>query len=46
MTRRNTPQVRTFGCRLNIWESEVLREQAGAAGLSDAIVFQYMCGDR
>ena len=39
MTRRNTPQVRTFGCRLNIWESEVLREQAGAAGLSDAIVF-------
>ena len=39
MTRLNTPQVRTFGCRLNIWESEVLREQAGAAGLSDAIVF-------
>ena len=39
MTRRNTPQVRTFGCRLNIWESEVLRDQAGAAGLSDAIVF-------
>ena len=39
MTRRNTPQVRTFGCRLNIWESEVLREQAGAAGLSDAIIF-------
>ena len=39
MTRRNTPQVRTFGCRLNIWESEVLREQAGAAGLTDAIVF-------
>ena len=39
MTRRNTPRVRTFGCRLNIWESEVLRDQAGAAGLSDAIVF-------
>ena len=46
MTKRNTPGVKTFGCRLNIWETEVLREQAGAAGLSDAIIFQYMCGDR
>ncbi|MDC1382049.1 tRNA (N(6)-L-threonylcarbamoyladenosine(37)-C(2))-methylthiotransferase MtaB [Candidatus Puniceispirillum sp.] len=39
MTKRNTPRVQTFGCRLNIWESEVLRAQAGAAGLSDAIIF-------
>ena len=39
MTKRNTPGVKTFGCRLNIWETEVLREQAGAAGLSDAIIF-------
>jgi len=39
MTKRNTPHVQTFGCRLNIWESEVLRDQAGAAGLSDAIIF-------
>ena len=39
MTERNTPKVQTFGCRLNIWESEVLRDQAGAAGLSDAIIF-------
>ena len=31
--------MQTFGCRLNIWESEVLRNQAGAAGLSDAIIF-------
>ena len=39
MTKRNTPMVQTFGCRLNIWESEVLRDQAGVAGLSDAIIF-------
>jgi len=39
MTKRNTPDVQTFGCRLNIWESEVIRDQAGAAGLSDAIIF-------
>ena len=28
----------TFGCRLNIVESEVIRREANAAGLSDAIV--------
>ena len=39
MTKRNKPRVQTFGCRLNIWESEVLRDQAGAAGMSDAIIF-------
>ena len=39
MIKRNTPLVQTFGCRLNIWESEVLRDHAGAAGLSDAIIF-------
>ena len=39
MTKRNTPHVQTFGCRLNIWETEVLRDQAGAAGLSDTIIF-------
>ena len=38
MARRNHPEVQTFGCRLNIWESEVIREQAGAAGLQDAII--------
>lgn len=30
--------VLTFGCRLNAYESEVIRAQAKAAGLSDAIV--------
>ncbi|MGB0584318.1 MAG: tRNA (N(6)-L-threonylcarbamoyladenosine(37)-C(2))-methylthiotransferase MtaB, partial [Candidatus Puniceispirillaceae bacterium] len=39
MSKRNAPDVQTFGCRLNIWESEVIRDQAGAAGLSDAIIF-------
>jgi threonylcarbamoyladenosine tRNA methylthiotransferase MtaB len=28
----------TFGCRLNAYESEVIRRQADAAGLSDAVV--------
>ena len=39
MARCNQPEIQTFGCRLNIWESEVMREQAGAAGLQDAIIF-------
>jgi threonylcarbamoyladenosine tRNA methylthiotransferase MtaB len=39
MTRRNSPDIHTFGCRLNIWESEVMRNQAADAGLSDAIIF-------
>jgi threonylcarbamoyladenosine tRNA methylthiotransferase MtaB len=29
----------TFGCRLNAYESEVMREQALASGLQDAIIF-------
>jgi threonylcarbamoyladenosine tRNA methylthiotransferase MtaB len=33
-----TVDVVTFGCRLNVAESEVIRRAAGAAGLSDAIV--------
>jgi threonylcarbamoyladenosine tRNA methylthiotransferase MtaB len=28
----------TFGCRLNAWESEVMRSQADAAGLDGAVV--------
>ncbi len=30
--------VVTFGCRLNTYESEVIRRQAGAAGLADTVV--------
>ena len=32
-------EITTFGCRLNTYESEVMRKQAGEAGLDDAIVF-------
>ncbi|MBI1206741.1 MAG: tRNA (N(6)-L-threonylcarbamoyladenosine(37)-C(2))-methylthiotransferase MtaB [Azospirillum sp.] len=31
-------EIITFGCRLNAYESEVMRAQARAAGLSDAII--------
>ena len=31
-------ELLTFGCRLNIYESEVMRRLAGAAGLADAII--------
>jgi threonylcarbamoyladenosine tRNA methylthiotransferase MtaB len=32
------PQLVTFGCRLNAFESEVIRNHASAAGLADAII--------
>jgi threonylcarbamoyladenosine tRNA methylthiotransferase MtaB len=31
-------EIITFGCRLNAYESEVMREQANAAGLTDAVI--------
>lgn len=37
--RPANPRVVTFGCRLNAYESEVMRSNATAAGLGDAIVF-------
>ena len=39
MAERNAPHVETFGCRLNIWESEVVRDHADNAGLNNAIIF-------
>ncbi|MCB1682334.1 MAG: tRNA (N(6)-L-threonylcarbamoyladenosine(37)-C(2))-methylthiotransferase MtaB [Rhodospirillales bacterium] len=33
------PQVVTFGCRLNMHESEVMRDHARNAGLEDVIIF-------
>ena len=30
--------VVTFGCRLNIAESEVIRREAAASGMADAVV--------
>ena len=35
---RKTPDVVTFGCRLNAYESEVIRFEAAAAGLTDAVI--------
>ena len=35
----NRPQIETFGCRLNIWESEVMRDKVHEAGLNNAIIF-------
>ena len=32
------PQIVTFGCRLNAFESEVMREHARAAGLARAVI--------
>ena len=36
---RKPVDLRTFGCRLNSFESEVMRGHAEAAGLTDTIVF-------
>lgn len=33
------PDIVTFGCRLNVYESEVMRDHARNAGLEDAIIF-------
>jgi len=35
---RKEPEVVTFGCRLNSYESEVMREHAKAAGWTDTII--------
>lgn len=34
----STPEVITLGCRLNTYESEVMRGHAESAGLSDAVI--------
>lgn len=39
MSKAPDPQVVTFGCRLNAYESEVMRDHAQKAGLGDAIIF-------
>jgi len=35
---RDSVEIITFGCRLNAWESEVMRDHARAAGLEDTII--------
>lgn len=32
------PVIKTFGCRLNVYESEVMREHARNAGLNDVVI--------
>ena len=36
--RAGAMQVQSFGCRLNIWESEVIRRHGGEAGLEGTVV--------
>ena len=36
--KQTDPQILTFGCRLNVYESEVMRDHAKNAGLDDAII--------
>lgn len=38
MTQK-TPQVITFGCRLNTYESQVIKDLASEAGLDDVFIF-------
>ncbi len=35
----SAPEIVTFGCRLNAFESEIIRDHVRAAGLADTIVF-------
>ena len=34
----SAPEIITFGCRLNTYESEVMRNHANAAGLTDTVI--------
>ncbi len=36
---KKDPEIVTFGCRLNVYESEVMRAHAKDAGVEDAIIF-------
>lgn len=39
MQKETTVDVVTFGCRLNAYESEIIKKHAETAGLKDAIIF-------
>ena len=39
----NAPDILTFGCRLNTYESEVMRAHAQAGGLEDAVIVMFRC---
>jgi threonylcarbamoyladenosine tRNA methylthiotransferase MtaB len=38
-TKGEDVEIVTFGCRLNSWESEVMRDHAREGGLKDAVIF-------
>ena len=37
--KNSIPEIKTFGCRLNIWESQVISDHASKYGQSDLIIF-------
>ena len=37
--KNSLPEIKTFGCRLNIWESQVISDLASKNGQSDLIIF-------
>jgi len=37
--KNSSPDIKTFGCRLNIWESQVINDHASKHGHSDLIIF-------
>ena len=37
--KNSLPDIQTFGCRLNIWESQVISDLASQNGQSDLIIF-------
>ena len=37
--KNSIPDIKTFGCRLNIWESQVISDHASKNGHSDLIIF-------
>ena len=38
MAETGAAEILTFGCRLNAYESEVMRQHAEAAGLTDTVI--------
>ncbi|MEE2999343.1 MAG: tRNA (N(6)-L-threonylcarbamoyladenosine(37)-C(2))-methylthiotransferase MtaB [Pseudomonadota bacterium] len=39
MTKCRRPEIVTYGCRLNTFESEIIRKQAETAGLVETVIF-------
>ena len=44
--KEGRPQIQTFGCRLNIWESEVITRHVDDAGLDDVIIVNTCASNR